>query len=99
AVEPGAEQRAALEAVDPPDDGQPGVLHDLLGHGVATHVGAGHAAQPAVVPADQFDVGLLVARPQPLDQGLVAGGRVTAGLHDATVAVGSGGDRLGAAVR
>jgi hypothetical protein len=51
--DPGLDRRALLEAVDAGDDGQPGLLDDLLGAGSRPHERRGHPAQGRIVAVEQ----------------------------------------------
>ena len=61
------------EAVEPTQDGEPGLLHDLLGDGPAGDEGAGDAHHRLVVSLDQSEERLLVPGAQPREEfGVVA---------------------------
>ena len=64
AEHPGDQAGSALEPADPGMHREPGVLHHLLGLGVAADDRGGDAYQRAMEPADQPLIGALVALPQ-----------------------------------
>ena len=55
-------------AIDPADDAEPGLLHDVIGHRRRPHVRARDSAQRRVVAGDQDHEGILVARTESLQQ-------------------------------
>ncbi len=69
--QPGADRGAALEAADTGKDGEPGVLHNLLGLGVAADHRSGHAHEGTMEAADQPAIGIGLAAPQALDEGRI----------------------------
>jgi hypothetical protein len=66
--QPGLERGPAFEAIHAADDGQPGVLHDFLGHRAAADDALRQALQARLVGANQLDERRLVARLQALDE-------------------------------
>jgi hypothetical protein len=55
--QPGGQAGAALEAADPVEHGQPGVLHDLLGLGAAADDGVGNGDQGRMEPTNHRPIG------------------------------------------
>jgi len=70
-VEPRAQQRATLEALDARDHGEPRLLQDVLGGRVAMHERPRVAQQRRAVPAHELGERRLVAGAQPGEQGAV----------------------------
>ena len=68
AGDPGPQRGAALEAIDPVQDREPGVLNDLLGDRPAGHVHEGEPHQKRAVLVDQRPERVLVAASQSGDQ-------------------------------
>ena len=54
------QRRAALEALDAAQDGEPGLLHDLLGDRPVAHVDARQPQHARAVGIDERDERLLV---------------------------------------
>ncbi len=58
--EPGLERRAAFEAGQALEHGQPGFLRHFFGHGLLGHVQQGHAHQAGVAAVDPAGKGCFV---------------------------------------
>ncbi len=69
--QPGADGRPALEPADAGENGQPGILHHLLGLGMAADDRGGDAHQRAVKAADQPAIGVGIAAPQAFEEGRI----------------------------
>jgi hypothetical protein len=63
-----------LEAVDALEQGQPGVLDDVLGDLAIGDMGAGDREHRRAVPVDEIDESALVTCPQRVDYLVVDGG-------------------------
>ena len=66
--QPGPQGTATLEAIEPANDAEPGLLHDLLGYVAGSDVCHGNAQQGGAVGVDQRGEGLLVAAAQRHEQ-------------------------------
>ena len=71
--QPRLERGAALEALDPAQDGEPRLLHDLLGDRVRADVAARHAQHQAVVAPHELGERILVTGAKSVDQILIGG--------------------------
>jgi hypothetical protein len=68
AEDPRLQRRAPLEAIDPLQDGEPGLLCDLLGDCLGRHVHPRNAHEHRVVHLDQRAERGFVARTKPRDE-------------------------------
>src|SRR5205823_1105938 len=84
--DPGLERGASFEAVEPGEDAEPRLLHDLLGHRPRGHVHHRHTEHRRPVTTEQLAERRLVAGPELREETALVGGRCRArGL--ATIAI------------
>ena len=68
AEQPRLQRRAPVEAIDAAEDGEPGLLDDILGRRLASHVEPSNSQQRRLVAIDEESEGRLAPAPQVIDE-------------------------------